>query len=167
MDFRESRPSPRPSPRRGEGENQFDVQIVVSDGLNAYAIADDAHLAPYLDTLQSILAVNRIRVAPGMLFLTNGRVRAGYQIGRLLYGGLPQADQHKAIVHLIGERPGSMHHTFSAYITAPRVSVWGGESRGVDHDITRVVSGIADTALDPKRAAAETAKLIAAITGRS
>gem|GEM_PF-4028876 len=59
---------------------------------------------------------------------------------------------------IIGERPGTIHHTFSAYMTAPGAGVW--KKGGIDHDITRVVSGIADTALKPEIAARETVKII-------
>jgi ethanolamine ammonia-lyase large subunit len=152
---------------RPAAEN-FDVQLVVSDGLNAYAISDDGHLAPYLDALRDGLRENGYRVAPGLLVVTNGRVRAGYQIGELLFGGLSDPGAHRAIVHLIGERPGSMHHTFSAYFTAPEARVWGtsGETRRVDHDITRVVSGIADTALAPRLAAEETVRILETLAPR-
>ena len=41
------------------------------------------------------------------------------------------------------------------YFTAPEVDVWAQEGT-VDHDITKVVAGIADTALDPVLAAQQT-----------
>ncbi len=140
----------------------FDVQIVVSDGLNAWAISDDGHLSPYLEVLRAGLGRNGYRVAPGLLVVTHGRVRAGYRIGEILYGSLSTPEARRTVVHLIGERPGSMHHTFSAYITGPKARVWGasGETRRVDHDITRVVSGIADTALAPGLAAEETVRIL-------
>jgi ethanolamine ammonia-lyase large subunit len=71
---------------------------------------------------------------------------------------LPDAIARRAVIHIIGERPGTMHHTFSAYITAPSVGVWS--KAGIDHNITRVVSGIADTALKPHSAAYETVNII-------
>ena len=73
--------------------------------------------------------------------------------------GLPDAHGPKAIIHVIGERPGTIHHTFSAYITAANAGAWG--TAAIDHNITRVVSGIADTALDPASAAKETAAILA------
>lgn len=149
----------------GRAAGDFDVQIVVSDGLNAFAISDYGHLAPYLDALRAGLERKGYRISPQTLVVANGRVRAGYQIGELLFGTLADPAAHRAIVHLIGERPGSMHHTYSAYITAPAAGVWrgGGASRRVDHDITRVVSGIADTALAPQRAAEETVRILATL----
>jgi ethanolamine ammonia-lyase large subunit len=138
---------------------QWDVQIVVSDGLNGNALMDPGHLLPYLAELRTALTRAGYQVAPEHLVVTSGRVRAGYRIGELLYGNVAPATVHRGIVHVIGERPGSLHHTFSAYITAPAASVWG-EPGKVDHNITKVVSGIADTALAPAPAAAETARLL-------
>ncbi|HAS81093.1 MAG TPA: ethanolamine ammonia-lyase [Verrucomicrobia bacterium] len=134
------------------------VQIIVSDGLNALAIMDSGHLTPYLDALKSNLQENNFRLAPEILALQHGRVRAGYRIGECLFGGSPDSGEHKAIIHIIGERPGTMHHTFSAYISAPDQTTWAkGE---IDHNITRVVSGIADTALTPEIAAKETVSIL-------
>ena len=137
------------------------IQIVISDGLNASAIMDKGHLSPYLSALQENLREKNLRLSPEILLLRGGRVRAGYRIGETLFGGLPDAAEHKGIIHIIGERPGTMHHTFSAYICAPRGEAW---SRGnIDHNITRVVSGIADTALKPELAAKETVGIIEAL----
>lgn len=134
------------------------VQIIVSDGLNAHAIMDPGHLAPYLSHLENGLREKHRSLAPEILVLRGGRVRAGYRIGEALFGGQPRTREHKAIVHIIGERPGTMHHTFSAYITAPAAAVW--TKAGIDHNITRVVSGVADTALRPDLAAEETVKIL-------
>jgi ethanolamine ammonia-lyase large subunit len=90
-----------------------------------------------------------------------GRVRAGYRIGEELFGGLPG---RRAILHVIGERPGSGHRTFSVYITAPDGSTWGIPGK-VDHDITRVVAGIANTALRPDQAATTTVRLLDSLWG--
>ena len=93
-----------------------------------------------------------------MIVVTTGRVRAGYQIGELLYGALP-ADSTRAILHVIGERPGSGHRAYSVYITAPPARVWANEGE-VDHDLTKVIAGIADTSLDPALAATQTVDLL-------
>ena len=82
----------------------------------------------------------------------------GVWIPALLLGGAGTA----TIIHLIGERPGSGHHTFSAYLTAPAISVWSQPGK-VDHNITRVISGIADTAYDPRGAGIETVKILMSI----
>jgi ethanolamine ammonia-lyase large subunit len=138
---------------------RYDVQLLVSDGLNALAIMDDGQLRPYLDALRAALTTAGYSVAPEHLLLTAGRVRAGYRVGEALYGGLGDAGRHRALIHVIGERPGTGHHTFSAYITAPTVQVWSQPGR-VDHNITRVVSGVALTAYAPALAAPETARLL-------
>jgi ethanolamine ammonia-lyase large subunit len=139
--------------------DQSQVQIVVSDGLNAHAITDHGHLAPYLSALDDSLRKKDFKVAPEILVLRHGRVRAGYRVGEVLFGGLPDAHAPKALIHVIGERPGTIHHTFSAYITAASADAWG--TTAIDHNITRVVSGIADTALDPASAGRETAAILA------
>ncbi len=138
---------------------EFDVQIVVSDGLNSLAISDPGHLEPFLNEVRATLVRDGFRPAPQHIVVTSGRVRAGYRIGELLFGGLTG---QRALLHVIGERPGTGHHTFSVYITAPDGGVWG-ETDRVDHNITKVVSGIATTALDPVRGAAETVKVLKTI----
>ncbi len=138
---------------------QYDVQLMVSDGLNALAIMDDGHLGPYLDALRAQLTTAGYRVAPEHLVLTSGRVRAGYLAGETLFGGVGSPTTRRALIHVIGERPGTGHHTFSAYITAPPAGVWGTPGE-VDHNITRVVSGVALTAYAPTLAAPETVRLL-------
>lgn len=139
---------------------KHDVQILVSDGLNALSITDEGHLAPFLNRLREQLAASGFKPAPENILVTSGRVRAGYRIGEAIFHNL--AD-HRAILHIIGERPGTGHHTFSVYITAPQGDVWGQEGI-VDHNITKVVSGIATTALAPNRGADETVKLLKTLT---
>ncbi len=137
-----------------------DVQIVVSDGLNALAIMDPGHLAPFLAEVRDGLMREGYRPAPEHIVLTSGRVRAGYRIGETLLAHLPG---DRAILHVIGERPGTGHHTFSIYITAPDGSVWGEDGK-VDHNITKVVSGVATTALQPTKGAQETVRILNTIT---
>ena len=141
----------------------YDVQLILSDGLDALALTDSGHLEPYLAALPPALAAAGFRLAPEQIVITTGRVRAGYQIGELLYGGLPDRKTPRAILHLIGERPGSGHRAYSVYLTAPTAAVWAQPGK-VDHDITRVISGIADTALDPALAAAQSVELLQALT---
>jgi ethanolamine ammonia-lyase large subunit len=140
--------------RRG----QYDVQIVVADGLNAYALTDAGHLAPYLEELGRGLIAGGFRPAPEHLVVTSGRVRAGYRIGEELFGGLAPASM-ASVVHVIGERPGNGHHTFSAYVTRLPARVWA-RPGVVDHNHTKVISNIADTALDPVLAARQTVTLL-------
>ena len=140
--------------RRHAGK--YDVQIVVSDGLNALSIMDPGHLAPFLARLRAGLARAGLRPAPENLLFTSGRVRAGYRVGEALFGGL---EGTRSILHVIGERPGTGHHTFSVYLTAAAGSAWG-EIGKIDHNLTKVVSGIAATALAPLAGADETVRLL-------
>ena len=123
---------------------------------NALSIMDEGHLAPLLSRLRALLEREGLRPASEHLVFTSGRVRAGYRVGEHLFGGL---DGVFGIVHIIGERPGTGHHTFSAYITAATGAAWGTPGK-IDHDITKVVSGIANTALLPSAGADETARLL-------
>src|SRR6185503_2394843 len=97
--------------------------------------------------LRRRLSIGGFRAAPEHVVVTHGRVRAGYRIGETLFGGLP-GDARAAVVHVIGERPGNGHHTFSAYVTRMPARVWA-RPGVVDHNHTKVISNIADTALDP------------------
>ncbi|HIE06875.1 MAG TPA: ethanolamine ammonia-lyase, partial [Desulfarculaceae bacterium] len=140
-----------------------DVQIILSDGLNAKALMDEGHVLPYLEALQKDLKAAGLSVSQKNLVVTSGRVRAGYKTGNVLYA---KGDAGKAatIIHVIGERPGSGHHNFSVYIASPKAKVW--QDKKVDHDIVRVISGISDTALTPEKAAAETVRLVKRINAR-
>lgn len=137
----------------------YDVQLVISDGLDALALTDEGHLRPYLETLTPALAAAGFRLAPEPIVVTTGRVRAGYQIGERLFGKSRDPQKRRAILHVIGERPGSGHRAYSVYITAPKAATWA-EAGKVDHDITKVISGIADTALDPALAARQSVDLL-------
>ncbi len=132
-----------------------DVQIIISDGLNVRALTDEGHLKPFLDELRDGLLKKGYAVPEEHLVVTYGRVRAGYACGELLFKNAPNTTRNKGIIHIIGERPGSGHHNFSAYLTAAPVNTWS-EKGKVDHNISRVVSGISDTALRPELAARET-----------
>jgi ethanolamine ammonia-lyase large subunit len=141
---------------RRDHAGKYDVQIVVSDGLNALSIMDDGHLEPFLAQLRRSLAAAGYKPAPENLVFTSGRVRAGYRVGETLFGGLAGV---RSLLHVIGERPGTGHHTFSVYLTAADGAIWG-EAGKVDHNITKVVSGIARTALAPHLGADETVRLL-------
>ena len=139
-------------------------QIVISDGLNAKAIMDENHLAPYLDEIRKLLTeAGAVRsgktavVSEKNIVVTSGRVRAGYEIGCVLFGK-SDPKKLKGILHIIGERPGTMHHSYSVYITVAKGEAWA--QKRVDHDITKLVCNIADTALPPKEAAKETLTII-------
>jgi ethanolamine ammonia-lyase large subunit len=138
-------------------------QIVISDGLNAKAIMDEGHLTPYLQEMRRLLAEADVPMSDTNILVTGGRVRAGYRIGEFLFA---KADNKgfRGILHIIGERPGTMHHSYSVYITVAKGSVWG--EKKIDHDITKLVCNIADTALPPKKAAEETLTIIREIAGK-
>ena len=138
---------------------KFNVQVVISDGLNALSIMQKGHLTPFLKQLRESLAQNGYRPAKENIVVTSGRVRAGYRIGEALFGNL---SDNRAILHIIGERPGTGHYTFSIYITAPTGKSWG-RANEVDHNITKVVSGVASTALEPTFGAIETVRILGTI----
>ncbi len=149
--------------RKAWESNIPDVQIVISDGLNAGAIMDTGHLFPFLEVVRNELAAAGFTVGDKNIVVTSGRVRAGYAIGAVLFG---KSDSHKprVVLHVIGERPGNGHHNYSIYLVAPKGEIWS--KKRVDHDIGRVVSGISDTAYHPMDAAKETVKIIKEMTGK-
>jgi ethanolamine ammonia-lyase large subunit len=136
----------------------YTAQLVISDGLNPLAIGNPDQLLPFLEDIRARLGESGWQVAPGHLVVRGGRVRAGYEIGSLLFGG---RSGRYALIHVVGERPGTGHHTMSAYISVADGAAWG-TSRGVDHDTTRVVSGVSLTALAPRDGAAAVARVIGA-----
>lgn len=136
-----------------------DIQIIISDGLNARALMDEGHLFPFLNGLTSILKENNFSISHKNLVIKNGRVRAGYGCGEILFGQTQSNKKSHCIIHIIGERPGTGHHNFSAYLTVAKDKTWA-EKGKVDHNISRVVSGISDTAYLPKDAVQETIKII-------
>ena len=136
-----------------------DIQIIISDGLNAKALMDDGHLSPFLKGLLTELKTQNYTLSTKQLVLKNGRLRAGYACGEILFGRHKPSKKAHCVIHIIGERPGSGHHNFSAYITVAQSPIWYSKGK-VDHDITRVVSGISDTAYKPKEAIIESLKIV-------
>jgi ethanolamine ammonia-lyase large subunit len=138
--------------------------IVISDGLNAKAIMDEGHLMPYVEEIRRLLTENGAVMSDKNIVVINGRVRAGYEIGNILFEKPENPNRLYGIVHIIGERPGTMHHSYSAYISIAKGSVWA--AKKMDHDMTKLVCNIADTALAPKEAANETLTIIREIRGK-
>lgn len=138
---------------------QHDVQIIISDGLNALSVMDFDQLDPFLERLRNELSRSGRRVAPESIVVRSGRVRVGYQIGESLFSGTRGS---KSILHIIGERPGTGQRTFSIYITSVDAAVWS-EPGAVDHNLTRVVSGVVNTALNPRLAANDVLQIVANI----
>lgn len=136
-----------------------DLQIIISDGLNILSLTDPGHLDTFLPLLEPALRNAGFIPAKEKLLIQHGRVRAGYQCGELLFGNSGVTSGKKyGILHIIGERPGSGHHSFSVYITFASAAVWQ-KTGTVDHNITRVVSGISDTSLLPSDAVTETLRI--------
>ncbi|MAU72546.1 MAG: ethanolamine ammonia-lyase [Pseudozobellia sp.] len=145
--------------RESWSESPPDIQFIISDGLNARALMDDGHLMPYLNQLKAELRNKGYTVSDQNIVIKHGRVRAGYACGETLYGNYKNKTVNKGIVHIIGERPGSGHHNFSAYLTAAPVEFWS-QNGYVDHNITKVVSGISDTSLTPEKATQQTLHIL-------
>jgi len=137
---------------RLHGGRSPDVQIVVSDGLNANAINE--HLRALLPPLRAQLIAAGRHVAGVDIVVRNGRVRVGYEIG-----GLVRAD---VVVHLVGERPGTGLNTVSAYITYGRDEHgrprW---SPSLDHSATTAICGVHPAGKPPDVATEEMAAVVA------
>ncbi len=124
------------------------VQIVISDGLNADAVNEN--LRALLPPLKGILAGQGCHASEVDIIVENGRVRAGYHIGELL--GVD------AVLHLIGERPGTGLNTLSAYLSYGLDGL--GRSRwtpSFDHSNTTAICGIHRFGKRPEDAASEIA----------
>lgn len=141
---------------RADDAEASDTQIVISDGLNALAVMDGDQLLSLIRPLRSALTEAGFRTSPVHLLVDAGRVRAGYRIGEALFGG---RNGRFTLLHVIGERPGTGHHTLSIYMTVADGKTWGSPN-AVDHNITKVVSGIAMTALTPDLGAIESVKIL-------
>ena len=113
---------------------------------------------PSLGVLKQTLKENKYNITKEVLLIRNGRVRAGYVCGETLFGR-PDKSRKKGVIHIIGERPGSGPHNFSVYITVAEEAVWNKKGR-VDHDITKVVSGISDSSLKPKNSIKEIIRIL-------
>ena len=127
------------------------VQVVVSDGLNANAVNENLKLV--LPSFRQMLIQSGHRVGDIDIVVENGRVRAGYHVGFLL--GVD------VIVHFIGERPGTGINTLSAYLTYGRDESgrtrW---NRSVEHSLTTAVCGIHRRGKRPEIAAKELENVI-------
>jgi ethanolamine ammonia-lyase large subunit len=138
-------------------ERRPQVQIAVSDGLNASAVNE--HLRAILPGVRRVLANAGHLVGETDIVVQNGRVRSGYEIG-----GAVGAD---VIVHLIGERPGTGLNTLSAYITYGREETgafrW---SRDLPHSATTAICGIHPKGKPIDVATAEVTSVVGRILGQ-
>jgi ethanolamine ammonia-lyase large subunit len=133
------------------GARRPQVQIAISDGLNANALNEN--LRAVLPPLRRELAAAGLHTGEVDVVIQNGRVRAGYHVGAIV-----DAD---AVVHFIGERPGTGLDTLSAYLTYGRDP--DGQSRWIadlDHSATTAVCGIHREGKPPAEAVAEIARLL-------
>jgi len=133
------------------GARRPQVQIVISDGLNANALNEN--LRAVLPPLRGELALAGLHAGDVDVVIQDGRVRAGYHVGAII-----DAD---AVVHFIGERPGTGLDTLSAYLTYGRDPA--GQSRwtsDLDHSATTAVCGIHREGKPPADAAGEIARLL-------
>ncbi len=129
------------------------VQIVISDGLNANAINEN--LRSVLPGVRRELQSAGHHVSEIDIVIENGRVRAGYHAGSLL--------EAEMIIHLIGERPGTGLNTLSAYLTYgldDKGQLRWGSAADFDHSWTTAVCGIHRRGKSPERAVEEIARLV-------
>jgi ethanolamine ammonia-lyase large subunit len=132
------------------GSRRPQLQIVISDGLNANAV--NGQLRTVLPALRRELATAGIHTGDVDVVIHNGRVRAGYHVGAIV-----DAD---VVVHFIGERPGTGLDTLSAYLTFGRdVAGRSRWSSALDHATTTAVCGIHAEGKPPAEAVAEIARL--------
>jgi ethanolamine ammonia-lyase large subunit len=127
------------------------VQLVVSDGLNANAVNENLRFV--LPGVRHELLAAGHHVSKIDIVIENGRVRAGYHIGSLL--------EAEMIIHLIGERPGTGLNTLSAYLTYGLDDK--GQARWVadfDHSWTTAVCAIHRRGKSHERAVEEIARLV-------
>jgi ethanolamine ammonia-lyase large subunit len=125
------------------GWHRPEVQIVISDGLNANAINEQGRAV--LPPLKRALAGAGCHVAETDVVVANGRVRVGYHVGALV--------DARVVVHLIGERPGTGLNTMSAYLTYGKDPA--GQSRwhsALDHSCTTAICGIHTRGTPPEEA---------------
>jgi ethanolamine ammonia-lyase large subunit len=134
-----------------------DVQIVISDGLNANSIMAPEHTIPYITALRKDLQDAGLTVDKKNIIISSGRVRAGYMVGDVLFG-TADPEKPRAVIHIIGERPGTGQNAFSVYIAAPKAKVWA--EKKCDHNIVKVVSGISKQATRAEDAAKQTVNLL-------
>ena len=127
------------------------VQIVVSDGLNADAVNEN--LGPLLAPLRGRLHQAGVNCGKD-LYVRNGRVRAGYHIGEIL--NVP------IVIHLIGERPGTGTNNLSAYITFGHTPEGRPRWARIEHaDTTALCSINRRVGVKPEEGAARIARLVA------
>ena len=130
------------------------VQLVISDGLNANAINEQ--IRPLVPALRRCLRDGGVDLGELVVVVRNGRVRAGYHVGEIV--------GPEVLAHVIGERPGTGLNTASVYLT------YGRDAQGhlrwtpaLDHSCTSAICGVHSRGKPPEKAAAEVARTITRI----
>lgn len=109
------------------------IQLVISDGLNADAINEN--LRAVLPACRQQLLAAGLRVGERDVVVRNGRVRAGYDLAEVIGPDV--------LIHFVGERPGTGLDMLSAYLTYGRDL--GGQLRwrsDLPHSATTAICGI-------------------------
>jgi ethanolamine ammonia-lyase small subunit len=133
----------------GRDKGQYDIAIVVADGLSARAV--QLHARPVLAALLPTLRKEKVRVAP-LTVVLHGRVAIGDTIAALLGADCAAV--------LIGERPGlTAPDSMGAYLT------WRPGPDTTDAD-RNCVTNIRPNGIGYAEAAAKLGYLLAAIRGR-
>ncbi|MDY6951412.1 MAG: ethanolamine ammonia-lyase light chain EutC, partial [Thermodesulfobacteriota bacterium] len=141
-------------------ENGPDVQIVISDGLNAKAVMAESPLKPYLAALRKELKEAGYTVAEETIVVKNGRVEAGFAVGEALFKR-SASSEFKVVVHIIGETPERGHQGFSVYIAGAEARKWA-EKRG-DYSVD-TIRDVSEAGADPTQAATQTVERVIDIT---
>jgi len=147
---------------RAQQRGQYDVQIVVSDGLNALAIMDQAQLTPFLRgcaTAWPATDTTSRRSTWSSPVAASGRLSDR----RAVVCRAARAARHPARHR---RAAGTGHNTFSVYMTCPTGADWARRGK-IDHDVTRVVAGIANTALAPTLAADAAVRVLREMRGEA
>lgn len=128
-----------------------EIQIVLSDGLNANALNENLRVV--LPGVRRGLLEAGLHVGDTDIVVANGRVRAGYDIGRILGAS--------AIIHFIGERPGTGLDMLSAYITYGKDFFGNPRFHSeMDHSYTTAVCGIHKRGKHPDEAIEEIVHIV-------
>ena len=148
--------------RASWGGNPPKGQIVISDGLNAKAIMDQGHLAPYLEEMRRLLADADVPMSETNILVTSGRVRVGYRIGETLFAGrIPTAFEASSTSSASGRAP----------CTTPIRLHHGGERQGLGGEGGRSRHHEAGEQHRrcpvPKEAARETLTIIREVVGKN
>ena len=92
---------------------------------------DQGHLAPYLEEMRRLLREAGVPAGEKNILVTSGRVRARISDRRDCCLKKHDPNSFRGILHIIGERPGTMHHSYSVYITVAKGQASGLKRRSI------------------------------------